>query len=78
MNVKCVMPSMTNDIAVILLNMFVFEKEKHCIFKVPCFICIYFFRVPNWPKIGILLGLGLSSTFGPPVIFSGSLDPGDI
>ena len=42
MNVKCVMPSMTNDIAVILLNMFMFEKGKHCIFKVPCFICIYF------------------------------------
>ena len=55
---------MTNDIAVILLNMSVFEKEKHCIFRVPYFICMYFFRVPNWPKIGIFLGLGCSSTFG--------------
>ena len=30
------------------------------------FICMYFFRVPNWPKIGIFLGLGPSPTFGPP------------
>ena len=32
MNVKCVMSWRMNDIAIILLNMFVFEKEKHCIF----------------------------------------------
>ena len=32
----------------------------------------------NWPKIGIFLGLGFSSTFGPPPppYFSGSPDPG--
>ena len=29
------------------------------------YICVFFW-VPNWPKIGIILGLGLSSTFGPP------------
>ena len=32
MNVKCVMPLMMNNIAIILLNMSVFEKEKHYIF----------------------------------------------
>ena len=28
------------------------------------FYMYVFFRVPNWPKIGIFLGLGFSSTFG--------------
>ena len=27
---------------------------------------MYFFRVPKSPKLSIFLGLGLSSTFGPP------------
>ena len=65
-NVKCVMPRMTNDIAIIILNMSALEKQKQYIFSVPCFICMYFFIAPNWPKIGIFLGLGFSSTFGPP------------
>ena len=26
---------------------------------------VYFWGVPNWPKIGIILGLKFSSTFGP-------------
>ena len=26
---------------------------------------MYIFRLPNWPKIGIILGLGFSSSFGP-------------
>ena len=29
--------------AIILLTMFMFEKEKHCIFKVPCFLYVYIF-----------------------------------
>ena len=52
---------MTDDIAVILLNMSVFLclKSKNTVFfKVKCFIYMYIFRVPNWPKIGIFLGLG--------------------
>ena len=45
--------------------MSVFEKEKHRIFRTPCFYMYVFFRVPNCPKIGIFLGFGFSATFGP-------------
>ena len=58
--------------------MSVFEEEKHYFFRYH--VLYVFFRVPNWPKIGIFLGLGFSSTFGPPppplVIFFGSPDLG--
>ena len=60
---------MTNNIAMILLNMSVFEKERHCIFRVPCFIhvCTYSFGYQIGLKLlGIFLGLGFRSTFGTP------------
>ena len=43
MNVKCVMPWTTNGLAVILLHMSVFEKEKQCIFGVSCFLMYIYF-----------------------------------
>ena len=62
---------MMNDLAIILLNMPVFEKEKGFVFQGNMFYMHVFFRVSNWPKIMFFLGLGFSSTFGlpPPVIF---------
>ena len=69
---------MTNEKAIILLNMFVFEKEKHCLL-LEYHILYVFFRVLTWPKIGIFLGLGFNLTFGPPPppsYFCGSPDPG--
>ena len=53
------------------------KRKKTVFFRVPCFICMYFVKVPNWPKIRIFVGLEFSSTIGPPRhIFSGSPDPG--
>ena len=53
------------------------KTKTTIIFRVPCFIYMYvFFRVPNWPKIGIFLGLGFSLTFGLPSYFSASPTPG--
>ena len=71
---------MTNDIAIILLNTSVFEKEKHFIFKGTMFYVYVFFRVPNSPKIGILFRFWAQLNFRtppPPSYFSGSPDPGE-
>ena len=61
---------MTNDVEpVVILNMYVFKKEKHWTYFFGCHVlhvCMNLFRVPNWPNIGIFLGLGFSSTFGTP------------
>ena len=45
---------MTNNIAINLLNMSVFEKENHCSFRVPCFICIFITNLCVWKNMYVL------------------------
>ena len=39
-------------------------RMENTVYQIKCFD-MHFFRVPKSPKLGIFLGLGLSSTFGP-------------